>query len=141
MIILTPKDGAVAAAAYRLFMKCNNDGAPMLFGGDKLILNGHTFKSWTSLKSPVPGHKVLNVKGKGWHFSFIAAVAERYDRDAMAQFSVHAVICLESGYPVMVYGFKVDDIDALKKELVLLRMFDLIDDSPLKIKDEPEGWR
>ena len=41
----------------------------------------------------------------------------------------------------MVYGFKVDDIDALKKELVLLRMFDLIDDRPLRIKDEPEGWR
>ncbi len=138
--ILSPKDGA-CSAAYRLFMQCNNEGVPLMLGGDKLVLNGHTFKSWTSRKSPMPGQKTLNVKGKGWHFSFIAATAERYNKEAMLQFSSDAVICLESGYPVMVYGFTVDNLDALKKELVLLRMFDLVDDSPLKIKDEPEGWR
>lgn len=140
MIVLDAKTPAVAAA-YRLFMQTNNEGDSMLFGGDKLILNGHTLKSWTSVKSPSPGHKTLNLKGKGWHFSFIAASADRYNKEAMLQFSEHAVICLESGYPVMVYGFKVDNIDALKKELVLLRMFELVDDAPLKCKDEPEGWR
>ena len=129
------------AAAYRLFMKSHKDGDSMLLGGQKLTLNGHTFKSWTSLKSPTPGHKRLNLKGKGWHFSFVAASAERYNQTAMLQFAGDAVVCLESGYPVMVYQFQVDDLEALKKELVLLRMFDLVDDRPLKCKDKPEGWQ
>ena len=139
-IILNVTNGATAGA-YRLFMATHRDGASMFFGGKKLSLNGHTFKAWTSMKSPLPGHKTLNVSGNGWHFSFVAANADKYNEDAIKKFSADAVICLESGYPVMVYGFKVDNLDALKKELVLLRMFDLIKDEPLKCKDQPEGWQ
>lgn len=129
------------AAAYRLFMKTHKDGCPLLFGGDRLTLNGHTFKSWTSLRAPQKGHKTLNLKGNGWHFSFIAATAERYNAEAMVAFASDAFVCLESGYPVMIYNCQVDDLDALKKELVLLRMFDLVSDQPLKTKVRGEGWR
>lgn len=132
---MTPVDlrSGFAASGYRLFQRVHKQGARDFFGRTNLTIQGRFFRTWTSLKEPRPGHKRLNIKGENWTFSFVAYVSEngRYNDAEIAKFSAHAFVCRESPYPVMVYDFAVSNTEAFKKELVLLRMFDEVNDRPL----------
>lgn len=127
-------DIPLVAPTYRLFMRVNNDGADRFWGGKSLVVQGQKLKIWTSRKEPRPGHKVLNIKGDGWTFSFTTYFAPSYDLEAVAQFSAGAVVVAESAYNVLVYDMAVTDKEALRKQLTLLKMFEEIDERPLKIR-------
>ena len=135
MTVLNADSGA-AASAYRLFGRVHRDGSTNFFAKKQLTIQGHRFHAWTSSRDAKTGvgHRVLNVSGKGWKFSFTAYAAEKYNIEAIQAVYRDAIICLESAHPVLVYDFIVNDEEAMKKELTIMRMFDEIDDSPLKRK-------
>lgn len=129
-------DSGIASAAYRLFCRVHRDGHGDIFGKTILTIQGHKFKTWTSRRDAKTGigHRVLNLAGKGWKFSFTAyhSQSERYDLKTIHHVHPGAIICVETANAVLIYDFTVDNEDALAKELVILRMFEEINDEPLE---------